>query len=193
MNGFDVAILLIAAIFGVRGFLQGLIAGLFGLVGMLVGFFLAVRSMGEVSQAIENFLPIGPPVSSVIALVLVYSLVTLVFHLMGRFLGSWIHRIHLGLPDRVGGLVLGAAKGFWIASVLLLLLTLIPLPSGVREEEEGSWLANPVGTIAPATFNFLKHLVPSTESLVDEWKQGMGKPSNRSENRDDNQSLKTDF
>jgi membrane protein required for colicin V production len=191
MNGFDIGILLLAVLFGVRGFLQGLIVGLFGLVGMLVGFFLAVRSMGEISMVIDRILSIGPPVSSVIALVLVYSVVTLVFHLLGRFLGSWLHRLALGLVDRIGGFALGAVKGFLVASVLLLVLTLIPLPPGVQEEREDSWLAKPIGTFAPATFNFFKHLVPSTENLMDEWNQGMGKTTKHSKEQDGKEAGKT--
>ena len=66
----------------------------------------------------------------------------------------------------------GLFKGTLMASLLLLLFSVIPLPQEIRREEEKSLLYQPVRSVAPAVFNFLKHLLPQTKDFYEEVKEG---------------------
>ena len=83
----------------------------------------------------------------------------------------------IGWVDKGGGILFGLFKGAFVASLLALLISLIPFPEGVKNEEENALLFRPVRSVAPAVFNFVKHTFPKTKDFYDEVKEGFSSAS----------------
>lgn len=76
-------------------------------------------------------------------------------------------------------MLFGLFKGAFVASLLALLISLIPFSGGMRREQERSLLFRPVLGVAPAVFDFLKHTFPKTKSFYEEMKEGFPDASRR--------------
>lgn len=76
-------------------------------------------------------------------------------------------------------MALGIFKGTLIASLLALLISLIPLSEKMESMQEQSVLFHPVRLVAPAVFNFLKSSFPQTKDFYEEIREGFSNKSNQ--------------
>ena len=78
----------------------------------------------------------------------------------------------IGWLDRGGGILIGIVKGTLIVSLVVFLISLIPVPEDVETAEDNSLLFRPVRSVAPAVFNFIKNAVPQTKDFYAEVREG---------------------
>jgi len=83
----------------------------------------------------------------------------------------------IGWLDRGGGAMFGILKGLLIASLLLLVFSAIPFSDEMEDRQEASLLYDPVRSVAPAVFNFVKHAFPQTQDFYEEIRQGFSETS----------------
>ncbi|MFO7890848.1 MAG: CvpA family protein [bacterium] len=173
MNTFDLIILLILGFFCVKGLFRGMVLEVFTLIGLLAGYLVALRVKSDLTVFIQKWIQLPDIVINTVSFLLILMVIVILF----RFIAGRIRQIFkwtfLGWVDKGGGLLIGLLKGGLIASLLVLLISLIPLSQKVNKEQEKSLLFSPVRSIAPAVFNIIKTAFPKTENFYHEVKQGL--------------------
>lgn len=141
---FDLIIISITLILGLKGLFRGLIKEIFGIVGIIGAIFVASRISKDAGDAIAPILAI----QSEATIKLVGFIVALVgFWLIVYTLGAIISKIFsasgLGAVDRIFGFVFGASKIFLIFSVIAYSLYQVQSFKKVMDEKFASSFVMP--------------------------------------------------
>ncbi len=164
MNGLDIVLLVILAVFILLGFRKGLLKEIVGFIGLVVAFWTAMRF----TKAAAGLFPkISIPAREALTFLVILVGVFLLFHLAGFLLRKLIKASHLAILDRLGGVALGLLKGGLLLSICLLVLTLAPLPKPWAEKMEGSLAAQGVRQVAPMAYEATKVIGPGLRSLYE--------------------------
>ncbi len=120
-NYFDLIVVIIVMLLGLKGIINGFLKELFGLIGIVGGLFIASRMDKSVGTAINDMLF---HFESDAAVTFTGFLVTLaVFWLLMIGLGMMFKKLvtisGLGIFDRILGFIFGSGKFFFIASVIV--------------------------------------------------------------------------
>ena len=131
------------ALLAVRGFRRGLIKEAIGLGVLVVGAVAALRLSNPVGDFASRLTGTGPDASRLIGGVLVF----LVISIGGGLLAAALHKgTHVlpGVPtvNRIGGALLAAGGGALVATLLLSVLSVLPLPDAAADEIETSSVAD---------------------------------------------------
>ena len=120
MNTFDIIIITLITILGLKGLFRGLIKEVFGLVGIIGGVYVASRVTKSVGLLIDKFIPIENE-TTMLLIGFVVSLATFwaLLYLLGIILSKMFSLSGLGIFDRLFGFVFGGAKVFLIFSVII--------------------------------------------------------------------------
>ncbi|QDF28372.1 CvpA family protein [Halarcobacter anaerophilus] len=116
---FDIVIISITVLLGLKGLLRGFIKEIFGLVGIIGGIFVASRMAEEIGSlvapllALENSATIKL-IGFIIGLVGFWAII----YILGIILSKIFSVSGLGFFDRILGFVFGSAKVFFIFSVI---------------------------------------------------------------------------
>ena len=120
LNLFDIIVLVLITLLGLKGLIRGFIKEVFGLVGIVGGVFIASRVSAPVGNLINGLIPIDNE-STRLLFGFVVSLVG--FWIVAYAIGMIISKISslsgLGIFDRLLGFVFGAAKVFFIFSIIV--------------------------------------------------------------------------
>ena len=116
---FDMVILGITLVLGLKGLFRGLIKEVFGIVGIIGAIFVASRTSGDVGNFIAPFLALENK-TTIELIGFIASLIGfwLVVYVLGVILSKIFSASGLGLFDRIFGFIFGAAKVFLIFSVI---------------------------------------------------------------------------
>ncbi|MBX2972733.1 MAG: CvpA family protein [Flavobacteriales bacterium] len=173
MNWLDWTIIALVAYAAIKGFSRGLIVELASLVALVAGAWVALHFSDRVVEAIG----LGTK-NAAIAFLVTFILVVVAVHFLARSLTTLIDIAQLGLPNKVGGLFLGALRSAFVLSIALNLLagrsgdTLPP-----KEAREASVLHGPVRAFAPLIVPALNG-TKWMERALEEIRQGVdGLPS----------------
>ncbi len=177
MNGIDIIILIVLGIFIVKGLFRGLIIEAMTLLGLLFGYIIALRQMGQMAAWIERILPLSSLFSGMLGFLVVFIIVVVAFRLIAEILQRIVKWSAIKWLDRLAGVLFGLIKGALIVSLLAHLVSIVPLSRPMREEQERSFLFEPMKAVAPAVFNFLKWSLPKTGDFYDEIKEGIPQKS----------------
>lgn len=149
MTAIDVVIvvLLVAATFG--GFRQGFIVEAAGILGAIAALAIARLEYPDVRNVLANIAG-GSSWLTVISYLLVFVIVWGAILLVARRIRSVIRLLRLGLPDRVGGAVIGFLQGALVIELLLYL--------GKRGPNQSLRHAITHSTLGPTFLNLLPYL-----------------------------------
>jgi len=118
---FDIIVIALVLILGVKGIINGLIKEAFGLIGLIGGLVVASRfsdvAESFISKNIYKFE--NPSFSQYIALIGLWLIFWLVCLLVGKFLSKIVSVSGLGFLDRLGGFVMGSGKIFLTFSAVV--------------------------------------------------------------------------
>lgn len=141
MNGLDYAIITLFGLSVLVGVLRGAIRELVNILGWVAGFILAqslavdgaVLLADWVSEPLPRFL---------LAWLLIFLLVLMVFSLVGSLIATAVRKLGLGALDRVGGAVIGVARGVLLLVLLTMLVGLTTLSSASiwKQSQLAPWL-----------------------------------------------------
>ncbi|WP_258108173.1 CvpA family protein [Campylobacter lari] len=118
---FDVFVLGLTVILGLKGLVSGLFKEIFGLLGIVGGVLLASRYAKEMAEIINNnFYAIENENLAIFAGFLVLLIVIWIACMaLGNILSKMFSMSGLGFIDRIGGFLFGSAKIFLIFAILV--------------------------------------------------------------------------
>ncbi|MDZ7820294.1 MAG: CvpA family protein [Aliarcobacter sp.] len=116
---FDLIILAVTLILGLKGLFRGLIKEVFGIIGIIGAIFVASRISKEIGDLIAPILVLENEATiKLIGFVTALVAVWLVVYSAGVIVSKIFSASGLGVVDRIFGFVFGAAKIFLIFSVI---------------------------------------------------------------------------
>lgn len=118
---FDVFVIGLTVILGLKGLVSGLFKEVFGLLGIVGGVLVASRYAKEAAKIIDtNLYQIQNESLAIFAGFLLLLIVVWVICLvLGNILSKMFSMSGLGIIDRLGGFLFGSAKIFLIFSILI--------------------------------------------------------------------------
>ena len=118
---FDIIIIALVLMLGVKGIINGLIKETFGLIGLIGGLVVASRfsdvAEGFISKNIYKFE--NASLLQFVAFIGLWLVFWLVCLLVGKFLSKIVSVSGLGFLDRLGGFVMGSGKIFLTFSAVI--------------------------------------------------------------------------
>jgi len=116
---FDMVILGITLVLGLKGLFRGLIKEVFGIIGIIGAIFVASRVSQDVGELIAPFLALENQTTiKLIGFILALIGFWIIVYVLGVIVSKIFSASGLGLFDRIFGFVFGAAKVFLIFSVI---------------------------------------------------------------------------
>lgn len=116
---FDMVILGITLILGLKGLFRGLIKEVFGIIGIIGAIFVASRISKNIGDLIAPFLALENETTiKLIGFIIALIGFWLVVYVLGIIVSKIFSASGLGLFDRIFGFLFGAAKVFLIFSVI---------------------------------------------------------------------------
>lgn len=143
MAFFDVVILLLLALFLLKGALRGVVRELFSLAGLLTGAFLAFRFGAGLGIETARVCHLSPLFSTRLMYVVLFLLGIIGVALAALFLGRSGKLPEPGGASRVAGALLALLQGVVILAVALHGLALHPLPQAAGPALQRARLAPP--------------------------------------------------
>ncbi|WP_439545528.1 CvpA family protein [Sandarakinorhabdus sp.] len=140
LNGFDWLVVLIVGTAAAFGVMRGFIAEVASLAAWVAGF-VAVRMLYAPARAVFVEASGSEMIGTLAAVLGPFLLAVLLVKLLGSFLSSSTRNSIIGPVDRLLGLGFGLVKGFLVASLGFLLLTLA-LKILPGEDDRPDWLVN---------------------------------------------------
>lgn len=137
---FDMVILGITLVLGLKGLFRGLIKEVFGIIGIIGAIFVASRVSADIGNLIAPILALENQTTiKLIGFIIALVGFWLVVYLLGVVISKIFSASGLGLFDRIFGFVFGAAKVFLIFSVIAYALYQVKaFKNTIDEKSKGS-------------------------------------------------------
>lgn len=173
INYIDIILLSIVAFFAIKGLFKGLIAELLGLAGLFGGLILATKYMNNAASWLDQFIDVPPALASLIGYMVIFIGVQLAVQ-VGIFTLDRLTNVPLvGMVFQVMGGVVGTAKGAIIASMLVLLVSILPIGESLIPGIRESRLWPHAKTFAPKIYNLVSKYVTGSKSFHAELKESL--------------------
>lgn len=143
MNYLDIIIIVLLFVFGVAGWRKGIIIEAATLLGLGLGLYGAFHFSDYTAQELVNWVEINPKYLGVISFIVTFIVVALVVNLIGRLLSKVVKNLNLGFIDRLGGFLVGLAKGVLLCSLMVMLINAFNLRGIVKEDVKKSSVLYP--------------------------------------------------
>lgn len=180
MNIFDIVVLTLVVILGLKGLFRGLTKELFGLIGIVGGVFVASRLASDVGEVVNSVIPMEN--ENTIALAgFVLSIV--VFWVLAYLIGMILEKIFcasgLGIFDRLFGFIFGAGKIFLLFSVISYAVTQVKAINDALVPKLKDSIVFPILTKTGSyilkldTSNFQKNVTKQLDGVVDGAKESI--------------------
>ena len=119
LNIFDIVIIGITLVLGLKGLFRGLIKEVFGIVGIIGAIFVASRVSDDIGNLIAPFLALENQTTiKLIGFIVALIGFWIIVYLLGIIVSKIFSASGLGVFDRIFGFIFGAAKVFLIFSVI---------------------------------------------------------------------------
>lgn len=116
---FDIVVISLIIILGLKGLFRGLTKELFGLIGIVGGVFIASRLAKNVGDIANGLIPIDNESTRLLAgFVVTLILFWIIAYILGVVLEKIFSASGLGIFDRLLGFVFGAGKIFLLFSII---------------------------------------------------------------------------
>jgi len=116
---FDIVVISLIVILGLKGLFRGLVKELFGLIGIVGGVFIASRLAKNTGEIVNGIIPIDNE-STILLVGFIATLV--IFWIIAYILGIVLEKVFsasgLGIFDRILGFLFGAGKIFLLFSII---------------------------------------------------------------------------
>jgi membrane protein required for colicin V production len=132
MNALDIGILVILALFVVKGALRGLIKEICSLVGLVAAAAIAFHYYIPAAKQLEAITPLPTQLCVGIALLLLFVLTMIIFAMLGALLSRFVKLLFLGGLNRVVGAVFSLLQGTLVLALVLYGLSQASLPPAVK-------------------------------------------------------------
>ena len=140
MNILDLVCCVILVLWTLLGVYWGFLRQLLALVGVIAAISIAGRTYDLVAGLLGELLPTAPGILSVVAFLLVFSVISCFVSLLATALRRYAGLLFLGRLDHILGGILGFVQGGLVVAMLFIVLTAFPAV-GISELVAGSRLA----------------------------------------------------
>ena len=122
---FDIIIVVLVLMLGIKGILNGLIKETFGLIGLIGGLIVATRFSDVAGEFItKNIYKFeNPSFLQFVAFISLWLVFWIVCLLVGKFLSKIVSVSGLSFLDRLGGFVMGSGKIFLTFSAVVAVIS----------------------------------------------------------------------
>jgi membrane protein required for colicin V production len=168
INYFDIIFFVVIGIFVYKGVSNGLVMGVFSIVGLVTAFIVATKMSKPASEFIKRYITLTPLIETILAFVVVFFGIILIFKIAGFIMKKIVEVSLLGWLDKVGGGVFGLIKGGFILSLFLILMSFMPFEKEFEKRASNGYLYIHVRTFAPKVFDALKTFIPNTDTFYNE-------------------------
>jgi membrane protein required for colicin V production len=142
MNLLDIIILAVLFFFALKGLVRGLVNEASSLTGLILGGWLAYHFYPAVSAPIRTILHIPGNVASFLAFILLLLLTGIIAHIAGNIITTALKLVMLGGINRLGGIIIGAAEGALLMSLMFSTATSGFMPEKLKQKVRASESAN---------------------------------------------------
>lgn len=142
MNLFDIIILTTLIFFALKGLFRGLVNEVSSLAGLILGGWIAYRFYPLLSIPIHNILHIPGHIAAFIAFMLLLLLTGFIAHILGNIITTALRVVMLGSLNRLGGILIGAAEGALLLSMLFCVATADVMPAKLKQKIRSTSSAN---------------------------------------------------
>ena len=113
LNYFDVIVIALIVLLGLKGLLRGFIKEVFALVGLIGGVFIASRIALDIGSIVDSFIPMSNN-NTVLLVGFIVSLIGIwiLAYILGTILSKMFSMSGFGFLDRILGFIFGGAKVF---------------------------------------------------------------------------------
>ncbi|ARR00574.1 CvpA family protein [Campylobacter porcelli] len=123
---FDIIVIAVVVILGIKGVINGLIKEVFGLIGIIGGVIVASRNASLVGEQISLYLyELSDSAEFFFGFLLTLLIFWFVCLLLGNLLSKMLKMSGLGFVDRLLGFFVGAAKIFLVFAILVAIVSRI--------------------------------------------------------------------
>jgi membrane protein required for colicin V production len=149
VNWIDLIVIVVLALFGLRGFFRGLFREIFSIAGLVAGFLLAVTYARPVASYAEGVWQISPLILKGSAFVAIFFVVYFLMSVAGWLLHRSERLLFLKTLNRTGGIAIGVGKGAALTALVVFFLSQSSwLPRPTRDNLDGSYLVTPLSSLA---------------------------------------------
>jgi membrane protein required for colicin V production len=160
VNWVDLIVLIVLALFALRGFFRGFFREIFSVAGLVAGFMLAVAYEQAASAVIASYWQMSPLVLKGIAFVAIFFSVYFLLSLLGWLLHRSEKLLFLKTLNRAGGIAIGVGKGVAVAALAVFLLSSSSwLPQPTREKFVGAYSVSPLSRLAESLIRIGKEKI----------------------------------
>ncbi|MCF7807646.1 MAG: CvpA family protein [Candidatus Marinimicrobia bacterium] len=132
-TAFDLLGALLLIILAIGGYKKGLIDGVFKIVGMYAAMYAAMNYSAYGEIILEPFVIISDAYKSIAGFATMFLVVMAGITFVAFLLRTIVKSLHLGSVDKIGGVILGTAKGGILLSAFVWAMDLVP------EDYRGTW------------------------------------------------------
>lgn len=160
MNVLDIILLILIIAAAISGFAKGFFVELASVLAIVLGVWAGIAFSGTVQGWLSKMVTWSPASIKLVAFIIIFLMIVILVHLIANLFEKGIRAIALGIFSRLAGAILGAIKGAFILSVLLIVVTKIEyytttiIPDQVKKESK---LYGPIDKFAPNILPFLKN------------------------------------
>lgn len=128
LNWFDIIVITIFLLFGLKGIASGMIREIFGILGLIGGFFMAIRYKAEAGVWISNNIYNLNNGSSLSGTEIIAGFLAILFGvwifclILGEISSRLLSISGLGFVDKLGGFIFSTAKIFLVFSVIAVMI-----------------------------------------------------------------------
>ncbi|GFE62700.1 CvpA family protein [Geobacter sp. AOG2] len=142
MNAFNIIILAVLLFFALKGLARGLVNEASSLIGLILGAWLAYHFYPAVSQPIRGITHLPVQICAFLAFILILLITGIVIHIVGNIVTTALRLVMLGGLNRIGGLLIGAAEGVLLLSLLFSTATAGFMPEKLKTRIRNTESAN---------------------------------------------------
>lgn len=137
MNSLDIGILLIAALFFIRGIFRGFVFELVTVVGLILGYIISITYLSLLSGYILSSFPSAPrSIVNLISFFILFVGTNLLLRMVANIITKTLKIAMLGWLNRLLGGLLGMLKSIIIMSIIVFIIDLIPFSSTLMDQVE---------------------------------------------------------
>jgi membrane protein required for colicin V production len=148
----DIGILVVLAMFLIKGVLRGLLKEVCSLLGLILGGVFAFTFHLPLAQFLQDSFHLPAQLCIWGSFLAIFLLMVLLFAVLGFVLNRFVKLVFLGGFNRLAGAIFGIVQGVVILSMILLALNSSVAPDRLRGTVQHSQLAPPFVTLGESIF-----------------------------------------
>ena len=128
INLFDIIVVALVVLLGLKGLFKGFTQELFGIIGIVGGVFIASRLATTVGQFVNGIIPMDNENTILLSgFVITLVLFWIIAYIVGMMVSKVLCASGLGIFDRIFGFIFGASKIFLLFAIISYAITQVKI------------------------------------------------------------------